>query len=120
MNLVHNVSTVLKARITFICSALCDNGWKYYDHTGFCYFQGRQPVINTDAQNFCRNHGAYLASIHSDAENSFIFSKCSNKALSCLDYIYSEGVPSDCWIGLYRTGSDVTAFANYDGTPVKK
>lgn len=52
--------------------ALCDNGWKYYDYTGFCYFQGQQSLAYSDAQNQCKSRGANLASIHSGAENAFI------------------------------------------------
>ena len=56
--------------------AKCDDGWRYYNVTDFCYYVGSAGNINnTEAQIQCKNQESYLASIHSQAENYFLVSK---------------------------------------------
>ena len=56
--------------------ATCDEGWKYNDATKSCYFLGTGKQVKfMDAQRACRDMGSTLASVHSEAENTFILGK---------------------------------------------
>ncbi|CAJ0601817.1 unnamed protein product [Cylicocyclus nassatus] len=50
----------------------CQSGWTYFEESHACYKTFTHWVNMYDAERSCRNYGAYLASIHSDAENYFV------------------------------------------------
>ena len=74
----------------------CTAGWKFLD--GSCYFFSNQTATWLKARKRCKEHGADLVTVTSDAENAFIVSHYSS--LRCL----SEGA----WLGLRRHPKNVT------------
>ena len=51
----------------------CKRGWRYWSANGMCYGYGKRKLSWHNAENFCRSKGGHLASIHSDAENTFVY-----------------------------------------------
>lgn len=74
----------------------CTAGWKFLD--GSCYFFSNETATWFKARKRCKEHGADLVTVTSDAENAFIVSHYSS--LRCL----SEGA----WLGLRRHPKNVT------------
>jgi hypothetical protein len=50
----------------------CPGGWRLFD--GHYYLFVKNDVNWTEAEKDCKNKGAHLASIHSAAENTFLYS----------------------------------------------
>ena len=119
----QSVSISLLDAVIIPFLAICDNGWKYFDATKSCYLLGVKQVNNIDAQSLCRAQGALLTSIHSEAENTFIYRKYFSKNEKELVTEYAKAAsaasPFNPWIGAYRTGNTAANFANFDGTPVE-
>ncbi|CAJ0562754.1 unnamed protein product, partial [Mesorhabditis spiculigera] len=96
---------------------MCPDGWKYYELTSSCYYI--QNVISstkalhlnqTAAAAQCAKLGGQLASIHTDAENTFVknFIQTSDPDVNCQDWqaligascknnqtTWSDGTPFD-------------------------
>ena len=54
-------------------SAVCLPGWVFFAGSGFCYFLGANFGLTvTESRQYCIDQGGDLASIHSDAENTFV------------------------------------------------
>ncbi|CAJ0585556.1 unnamed protein product, partial [Mesorhabditis spiculigera] len=73
-------------RNPFICelpqAKPCRNGWSYFNYTNNCYYIGKNRTF-TQADAYCQSYGGYLASVHNNPENEFIYElartdKCAN------------------------------------------
>merc|ERR1719419_650910 len=54
-------------------------------YAGSCYHKAKSPMSWTEADNFCEDLGAELASVHSTEENTFLYYLC--------------GSEDACWLG---------------------
>ncbi|CAJ0953074.1 unnamed protein product, partial [Mesorhabditis belari] len=105
----------------------CKDGWKAFN--GYCYFVQNFTLGSDglwaswtpdDAQEQCQMRASSLASIHSDAENSFVNDLVAS--YNVLDQ--TQHVPSgtgscgyaEAWIGLRAYPDNTTSWV--DGTPV--
>ncbi|CAJ0581968.1 unnamed protein product, partial [Mesorhabditis spiculigera] len=104
----------------------CDQGWKSFG--GYCYYMHNFTTINdgqhwdlfnfTDAKALCEGMNATLASIHSQAENDFIYDMVVSRAATEEDKAY--GHPCDwapAWIGMYHQPNPNSTHW-VDGSPV--
>ena len=67
-------------------SQMCDEGYTYYNETGFCYKYYTLYKTWYEAEEFCVKHGGHLASMHSSDEERFVSGKmryrCEEETLS--------------------------------------
>jgi len=54
----------------------CPGGWQEFQ--GHCYQWNTYSLSWVDAEDDCERKGSHLASVHSKAENDFMWSLCSN------------------------------------------
>uniref|UniRef100_A0AC34PVF4 C-type lectin domain-containing protein n=1 Tax=Panagrolaimus sp. JU765 TaxID=591449 RepID=A0AC34PVF4_9BILA len=74
------------------CPSFCDSEWAFFNESDSCYKAFHNSKWN-DAEATCVENGAHLASIHSDAENSFVAALARTGL--------SQSTPHQSWIGLY-------------------
>uniref|UniRef100_A0A914EHD4 C-type lectin domain-containing protein n=1 Tax=Acrobeloides nanus TaxID=290746 RepID=A0A914EHD4_9BILA len=88
----------------------CQSGWTYYDGTMSCYLFGFGKTW-ADARDDCLSKGANLASIHSEAENGFIFETWA----AGINFMGTD--TGGFWIGGYLPNPPTCTYAWSDGTP---
>ncbi len=57
----------------------CPSGWAEFE--AHCYLFIGNPLISVNAENDCVHRGGHLASVHSKAEQDFIFSLSANTTM---------------------------------------
>ncbi|CAJ0560189.1 unnamed protein product, partial [Mesorhabditis spiculigera] len=103
----------------------CPDGWVYSPDTDFCYYLQNFTTPDsihwqlynwTTAELNCQKMGSHLASIHSKAENNFIFNLIYYRGPTS-----SNASPNNCdysraWIGLYGNAQIGNSNLWSDGT----
>ncbi|CAJ0948204.1 unnamed protein product, partial [Mesorhabditis belari] len=91
----------------------CSPGWKYFNETGFCYYLQdftysdgiHWQLYNwTTAESLCQGMKAHLVSIHSKAEDDFVFDLIASNVANDTT---AAGLPCNwqwAWIGYYGQG----------------
>ncbi|CAJ0945532.1 unnamed protein product, partial [Mesorhabditis belari] len=89
----------------------CYNGWQYFPNTDSSYLVGYNSTTSA-AEAYCQNQGGHLASIHSDAENKFLWTMCC--PTSCSTRSFGD------YGGSFLTGGKRVAgkMTWIDGTPL--
>ena len=65
----------------FICQMkACEDGWSRYSTTGNCYQYFSSEETWEDAQSYCQNLGAELASVTTEGENDFLTTLTQERA----------------------------------------
>ena len=61
------------ATTTTLKPSHCDEGWKFFETTGFCYKAfSNLNLSSEESEKHCIANGAHLASIHSRTEDDFV------------------------------------------------
>ncbi|CAJ0933755.1 unnamed protein product, partial [Mesorhabditis belari] len=107
----------------YVCSVdedeiQCPDDWFYFKTTNYCYYLknfthsdgARWRLYNfATAEKDCQRMGAHLASIHSKAENDFVFDLVTSnvKSLSNVapEYDNNPCYYQSAWIGYYGNGT---------------
>jgi hypothetical protein len=66
------IVTESKPVVTAGAAAFCSDAWTAFPD-GKCYIVRRAIVSWLDAEHWCREHNAHLASVHSAAVNTFLY-----------------------------------------------
>ncbi|KAK0413706.1 hypothetical protein QR680_006953 [Steinernema hermaphroditum] len=110
--LLFTVSIVVLLEVAF-AQHPCQEGWKHFNQTGFCYRAFEEKKDWFKAKMFCRSLGGYLVSIHSKAENEWIVEQFKQGHYA--DHLNQTwiGLSAPMYNGMY-IWEDLTRF-DYDG-----
>ncbi|KAE9549339.1 hypothetical protein FO519_007455 [Halicephalobus sp. NKZ332] len=94
--------------------SVCDPDWHLFNGTQMCYKTIVENMTFDSAEDYCKNNGGHLASIHSLAENEFVIDISKSNIIVDYTHLYQTVV----WIGLHHVAADpANVWTWTDGTP---